>query len=220
MITFVTGTDTGVGKTVLAAALAAQARSEGRRVAYLKAVQTGLEPGAPGDAAFVERVAGVRAIEGARFPAPLAPAVAARLVGARVDVESLVALAREEAEAVDLLLVEGAGGLLVPLSDDTTMADYARRLSTDLVVATRAGLGTLNHTALTVEAARRRGLEPRLAVCGWPPAPGITETTNLELLATMAPLMGVVPQVPGLDVEGGVVPDVPSIVASTFEEAP
>jgi dethiobiotin synthase len=207
VIRFVTGTDTGVGKTVVSAALAARAVAEGRSVVYVKPVQTGLPPGAPGDAGFVAKTAGVRAVEGARFGAPLAPAVAAALEGAAVDVDGLEALVRSEAAGVDEVLVEGAGGLLVPLSDDVdgtvTMADFALRIGADqVVVVTRPSLGTLNHTALTVEAARARGIEPVLVVSGWPEEAGLTEVTNLERLRSLAAVMGVLRQVEGLDVEG------------------
>ena len=200
VIWFVTGTDTGVGKTVVAAALARAEREAGRSVAYCKPVQTGLEPGDPGDADYVTAAAGVPATEGLRLAEALAPAVAAERAGIKVDVDALVSWCRHQADGVDVLVVEGAGGLLVPLSGDVTMADLAGRLGAEVVIATRPGLGTLNHTALTVEAARARGLPVAgLVVCGWPAEPGVTETTNLERLAAMAPILGLIPFVAGLD---------------------
>jgi dethiobiotin synthetase len=210
MIRFVTGTDTGVGKTVAAAALARAEREAGRRVAYCKPVQTGLAPGEPGDADFVAAAAGVPVTEGLRLEEALAPAVAVERAGIKVDVDALVSWCRNQAGAVDVLLVEGAGGLLVPLSGDVTMADLAERLGADVVIATWPGLGTLNHTALTLEAARARGLPVAgLVVCGWPAEPGVTESTNLERLAAMAPILGLVPFVAGLDTarpDGAVAP--------------
>jgi dethiobiotin synthase len=200
MIRFVTGTDTGVGKTVVAAALARAEREAGRGVAYCKPVQTGLAPGEPGDADFVAAAAGVPVTEGLRLEAALAPAVAAERAGIKIDVDGLVGWCRHQGDSVDLLLVEGAGGLLVPLWGDVTMADLAARLDADVVIATRPGLGTLNHTALTLEAARARGLPiAGLVVCGWPAEPGVTEATNLERLAAMAPILGLIPFVAGLD---------------------
>jgi dethiobiotin synthetase len=200
VIHFVTGTDTSVGKTVASAAMALAEQAAGRRVAYFKPVQTGVAPGEPGDVAFVAAAAGIPASEGVRLDEPLAPAVAAERAGYVIDVDGLVARARAEAAGVDLLLVEGAGGLLVPLAGQLTMADLAARLEAALVIVTRPGLGTLNHTALTVEAARSRRLSVAgLVVCGWPAEPGVTERTNLERLAAMAPVLGVVPYVPGLD---------------------
>jgi dethiobiotin synthase len=210
MITFVTGTDTGVGKTVAAAALARAEQEAGRVVAYCKPVQTGLGPGEPGDADFVAAAAGVPVSEGLRLAEALAPAVAADRAGIKIDVDALVSWCRNQADGVDVLLVEGAGGLLVPLSGDLTMVDLAARLGADVVIATRPGLGTLNHTALTVEAARARGLPVAgLVVCGWPGEPGVVESTNLERLAAMAPVLGVIPFVAGLDTarpEEGVAP--------------
>jgi len=199
VIRFVTGTDTGVGKTAASAALAVAEQAAGRKVAYFKPVQTGLAPGEPGDAAFVA-AAGVAASEGIRLAEPLAPAVAAERAGTAIDVDALVAQAVALAATVDVLLVEGAGGLLVPLAGELTMADLAARLSAEVVIVTRPSLGTLNHTALTLEAARGRGLPVAgLVVCGWPPQPGVVERTNLERLAAMAPVLGVVPYADGLD---------------------
>ena len=212
-IRFVTGTDTGVGKTVLAAALAVQSVADGAATCYFKPVQTGLQPREPGDADFVASVAaGCRAEEGVRFAAPLAPAVAAAVAGEKVDAEALRLRALDLARECDTLIVEGAGGLLVLLSDAVDMADFASGLDAELVVATRPTLGTLNHTALTVEAARRRGLDPALVVCNWPAEPALTETTNLEQLKEMAPVIGVIPAIDGLDVESGGAPATPVIV--------
>ena len=200
MIRFVSGTDTGVGKTVASTALALVERAAGRRVAYFKAVQTGVDPDEPGDAAFVAGV-GIAAAEGVRLAEPLAPAVAAERAGTVIDVDRLVAQALDLAAGVDVLMVEGAGGLLVPLTGELTMADLAARLEAEVVVVTRPTLGTLNHTALTLEAARTRRLSVAgLVVCGWPGEPGVTEQTNLERLAAMAPVLGMVPFVPGLDI--------------------
>jgi dethiobiotin synthetase len=205
VIRFVTGTDTGVGKTVASAVLAWHARAAGRSVAYVKPVQTGLAPGAPGgDADFVAAVAGVTAHEVFRFAEPLAPAVAAERAGSPIDFESLTRSVLAHDRDLDLLLVEGAGGLLAPLTADRSMADLAEALGAALIVATRPGLGTLNHTALTVEAASRRGLAiAGLIVCGWPSKPGVTEETNLERLRAMAPVLAVVPRLRGLSVDGG-----------------
>lgn len=194
MIRFVTGTDTGVGKTIAAAALARAELEAGRSVAYCKPVQTGVERDEPGDADVVREMAGVEATECLRFPAPLAPAVAAQLAGTAIDVIQLATHIRNLAAPLDTLLVEGAGGLLVPLNDDTNMADLALLLGADLVIVTRPSLGTLNHTALTLEAAAARGLQVAgLVVSMWPDDPGPTEQTNLERLAAMAPILGVTP---------------------------
>lgn len=205
MIRFVTGTDTGVGKTVAAAWLAAGARADGSSVRYVKPVQTGLAPGAPGgDADFVAAAAEVPAEELLRFEEPLAPAVAAERAGRPIDIAALVIEIRARETGCDLLLVEGAGGLLAPLAGESTMADLAREIGAGLVVVTRPGLGTLNHTALTLEAAARRDLAiAGLVVSGWPRHPGSIEETNLERLEKMAPVLEVIPNVRGVLVDGG-----------------
>lgn len=205
MIRFVTGTDTGVGKTVASAWLAAVARSVGRTVRYVKPVQTGLAPGAPGsDHDFVRAAAGVDSMELLRFPEPLAPAVAADLAGDPIDPEALVAAVKALGADVDELIVEGAGGLLVPLADGWTMADLPAALDAELVVVVRPGLGTLNHTALTLEAARTRSITVAgLVISGWPADPGVTERTNLERLEAMAPVQHMIPFIERLSVAGG-----------------
>jgi dethiobiotin synthase len=200
VIRFVTGTDTGVGKTLAAAALCRAERLAGRTVLYAKPVQTGLYPSEPGDAAFVAAAAGVPVVECLRFPDPLAPAVAAERAGATIAVDGLLADLAKAGDGFDRVVVEGAGGLLVPLWDDLTMADLAGRLGAGLVIVTRPGLGTLNHTALTIEAADARGLPvDGLVVSGWPAAPDVTEQTNLERLSAMAPVLGLLPRYADVD---------------------
>ena len=221
-VLLVTGTDTGVGKTVVTAALAATlgARSgaasgsdttsgRGATVAVLKPAQTGVGPLEPGDADEVRRLSGASVHEGARLREPLAPTTAARLEGA-----SLPSVA-EHAETVhrlasghDRVLVEGAGGLLVGLDlDGATLADLAVRLEVSyaFVVVVRAGLGTLNHSALTVEALRHRGLPVLGTVIGaMPERPGLAERTNLDDLvtATGLPVLGRVPERAGTMARG------------------
>ncbi|MFG2675115.1 dethiobiotin synthase [Streptomyces sp. NPDC048445] len=194
----VTGTGTEIGKTIVTAAVAAA--SAGRRVAVLKPAQTGLAPGEPGDVAEVVRLAGghVTALELARFPEPLAPATAARRAGLPPVRPYEVAEAAEKLAAEhDLVLVEGAGGLLVRFDDDgATLADAARLLSVPVLVVAPAGLGTLNSTALTAEALHARGLDCLGVVVGSMPAePDLAERCNLTDLpvAAGAPLLGVIP---------------------------
>lgn len=160
---FVTGTDTGVGKTVVTAALVHAFRARGLRVAACKPVQSGQPASDPdGDAALLVRLGGLAADPAElcvyAFAAPLAPAVAAEREGARVELGPILEHVRLLAGGHDVVLVEGAGGLLVPLAPGLTVADLAVALGFPLVVVARPGLGTVNHTALTVEAARARGL--------------------------------------------------------------
>ncbi|MEU3146110.1 MULTISPECIES: dethiobiotin synthase [unclassified Streptomyces] len=195
----ITGTGTEVGKTVVTAAVAATALGAGRSVAVLKAAQTGVRPDEPGDAEEVVRLAGaVTAAELARYPDPLAPATAARRAGrAPVRPHDVAETAAELAAEHDLVLVEGAGGLLVRFDEDGgTLADAAALLSAPVLVVAAAGLGTLNVTDLTTRELRSRGLTPAGVVIGsWPAEPGLAERCNLRDLpeVTGVPLLGAVP---------------------------
>ncbi|MFE5868920.1 dethiobiotin synthase [Streptomyces roseifaciens] len=197
----VTGTGTEIGKTVVTAAVAAAARAAGRSVAVLKPAQTGVAPGEPGDVAEVRRLAGsgVSGEELARFPEPLAPGTAAARAGmAPVRPPQIAEAAARLAESHDLVLVEGAGGLLVRLDEEgTTLADAARLLDAPVLVVTQPGLGTLNITELTAEALRARDLRCAGIVIGsWPSAPDLAMRCNLADLpeAAGAPLLGAVPE--------------------------
>ena len=195
----VTGTGTGVGKTVVVAALAALARDRGLAVAVVKPAQTGVPPGAPGDVDEVRRLTGVDDVhELARWPDALAPATAARRGGsAGLGVEETAAAVRGLADR-DLVLVEGAGGLLVRLDEGGgTLADVAAALGAPVLVVAEAGLGTLNATALTCEALRARGVECAGVVIGaWPAEADLAARCNLEDLPAYAgaPLLGRLPE--------------------------
>jgi dethiobiotin synthetase len=173
---FVTGTDTEVGKTVVAAALIAAARRSGVRVAAFKPVVTGIEdgPASEQDDAILARAAGSSAqvVAPHRFGPPMSPHLAADLAGTPLDLDRLAAAARVAARGHDLLVVEGVGGLLVPLNDTASIRDLAQALRLPLVVAARPGLGTINHTLLTLEAARAAELHVAAVVLTpWPDAP-------------------------------------------------
>ncbi|MFE0473914.1 dethiobiotin synthase [Streptomyces sp. NPDC058947] len=195
----ITGTGTEVGKTVVTAAVAATALAAGRSVAVLKAAQTGVLPGEPGDAAEVARLAGpVTTAELARYPEPLAPATAARRAGrAPVHPHEVAEAAAKLATEHDLVLVEGAGGLLVRFdAAGGTLADAAGLLSAPVLVVTAAGLGTLNTTELTARELRSRGLDlAGLVIGSWPAEPDLAARCNLADLpdVTRAPLLGSVP---------------------------
>ncbi|MGK5627531.1 dethiobiotin synthase [Streptomyces sp. URMC 123] len=196
----ITGTGTEVGKTVTTAAVAAGALARGMSVAVLKPAQTGVGEDERGDATEVARLAGaVTTVELARYPDPLAPATAARRAGMAVLRPREVAEAAEKLAADhDLVLVEGAGGLLVRFDElGTTIADAARLLSAPVLLVAPAGLGTLNSTALTAEALGARGLECAGVVIGsWPSVPDLAARCNLTDLpgAAGAPLLGALPQ--------------------------
>ncbi|AZS88618.1 ATP-dependent dethiobiotin synthetase BioD [Streptomyces griseoviridis] len=195
----ITGTGTEVGKTVTTAAVAATALAAGRTVAVLKAAQTGVRPDEPGDAAEVARLAGaVSTTELARYPDPLAPATAARRAGrAPVRPWEIAEAAAKLATEHDLVLVEGAGGLLVRFdADGGTLADAAVRLGAPVLVVATAGLGTLNTTELTARELASRGLESAGVVIGsWPDSPDLATRCNVTDLPEVAgaPLLGALP---------------------------
>lgn len=195
----VTGTSTDVGKTVVTAALAALAASLGRTVAVCKPGQTGVAPGEPGDLAEVQRLSGVTGtVELARYPEPLAPDTAARRANLpMLELGAVADAVRFLDSGHDLTLVEGAGGLLVRLgAQGFTLLDVARELDAPVLVVASAGLGTLNHSALTVAALDAAGVScPGLVVGSWPAEPDLAARCNLEDLpaVTGVPLLGRVP---------------------------
>ena len=202
---FVTGTDTGVGKTVVTAALAAILRGRGRDVAMIKPAQTGVRPGEAGDVDEVCRLAGPLDVrEGARLPDPLAPDRAALVAG--VDLPGLpdqAGLILRAAAVRDDVLVEGAGGVTINLGRAfglLELADQVREAGQAVawIVVARAGLGTLNHSKLTVRAIQDRGFAVQGVVIGsWPADPGLAERHNRDddLAAhTGVPVLGAVPE--------------------------
>lgn len=203
-IVFVTGTDTGVGKTVATAAIAAMQLSLGRRVAVVKPAQTGVGPDEAGDLAEVRRLAGeVTLREGVRLPDPLAPDTAARVAGRELpSLDEQRNLLDSVVRDHDVTLVEGAGGVLVNLGDQWNLLDLAECVQhagheVTFVVVARAGLGTLNHAGLTVQAIQGRGLPVAGVVVGaWPAHPDLAAEQNLLDLPeqTGVPVLGRIPE--------------------------
>ena len=196
-VLIVTGTGTDVGKTVVTAAIAALAADRGTGVAVVKPAQTGEPPGPTGDLQTIRRLSGItQTHELARFPHPLSPEAAARAAWLPPLDLAAAAVFIKQLEA-DLVLVEGAGGLLVRYDPSgSTIADLATMLDAPVLVVTTPGLGTLNHTALTLEALSTRRLTTAGLVIGaWPTEPGPAERANLTDLAVIAgrPLAGAVP---------------------------
>ncbi|MEV6322075.1 dethiobiotin synthase [Nocardia sp. NPDC051787] len=194
-ILLVTGTSTDVGKTVVTAAIAAAALAEGRSVAVCKPGQTGVAAREPGDVAEIQRLSGVtRTVELARYPDPLAPDTAARRAGLPELTLAETVAAVESLAGADLVLVEGAGGLLVRLGD-FTLVDLAQKLAAPVLVVTAAGLGTLNHTELTTRALQSAGVRcAGLVIGSWSSAPDLASECNRADL----------PRVTGVDLVGAI----------------
>ncbi|CAN5438850.1 dethiobiotin synthase [soil metagenome] len=192
----VTGTSTGVGKTVATAALACSARLAGVDVAVCKPVQTGTVDG-DDDLAEIGRLSGVTALTGsARYPQPLAPVAAAQEAGLPLPtLAELLAAIRAADGPGRLTLVEGAGGLLVQIgADGVTLRDLAVELAAPVVVVAPPGLGTLNHTALTLEALAAKGISCAGVIVGtWPAQPDAAEISNRGALAELAPVRAALP---------------------------
>lgn len=190
----VTGTGTGVGKTIATAAVAACALSGGLEVAVCKPVQTGFPDD---DLAEVGRLSGADTLVSvARYPEPLAPAAAAERAGSPLPAaHDILAAVRSVDRPGRLTLVEGAGGLLVELAaGGVTLRDLAVDLGAPVLVVCEAGLGTLNHTALTVEALENKGLScAGLVIGSWPAQPDAAASSNRVALGRIAPLRAVLP---------------------------
>jgi dethiobiotin synthetase len=214
---FVTGTDTGAGKTIVAAALCAAMRASGERVAAFKPVVTGIDeppaaaPDPTGPAPAAPRTAPrtvarapagaggwpadhelLAAVTGSQphdvttrtFGPAVSPHLAAELAGATISLAELIANAASAAGGADVLVVEGVGGLLVPLNDEHDIRDLAVALGLPIVIAARPGLGTINHSLLTIEAARAAGLDVRAVVLTpWPRDPTTMERSNRDTIA-------------------------------------
>lgn len=215
----VTGTDTGVGKTVIAAALVVAQRINGVRAIGFKPVETGLEQCEESDSAILARVSVDKTPLAApllQLQEPLAPAVAADRAGVSIragDIEARVERLRRDGYS---LVIEGAGGVMVPLLWGYTVLDLAEHFNLEAVVVGRAGLGTLNHVAMTVAMLRARNISVRGVVLnGRSPSPDLAESTNASALARMDPSLAIV-QVPrhaSVDVIAATLPFVRPLLA-------
>jgi dethiobiotin synthetase len=187
---FVTGTSTEVGKTVVAAVLARTLAAEGKRVTVFKPAVTGLEEEGETDHALLRRASGSsqsdEEIAPYRYDPPASPHLAAALAGEEIDPERLRKAARAAAAGADAIVCEGVGGLLVPLSPTYLVRDLAVDLGYPLVIVATPGLGTINHTLLTLESARAAGLEvAAIALNPWPEQPSEIERDNRETIAEL-----------------------------------
>lgn len=212
---FITGTDTGVGKTVVTGGLAAVLRARGVDTGVMKPIQTGAEQKGTRwispDAEILVQMSGVEDADElvcpVRLEAPLAPLIAARISGGEVDLNEVMGAFQALRRRHDRLLVEGAGGLAVPIRKGYLMSDLALEMALPVLIVARPSLGTLNHTFLTVEHARVRGLTVvGIVVNGYPTEPDLAERTNPAALEeiTGVPVLACLPQVerPALDDAG------------------
>jgi dethiobiotin synthetase len=219
---FVTGTDTGVGKTVVACALVRGLRARGLDVGAMKPVETGVGPAGAEDALALRAAAGggdaLDDVCPQRFALAAAPSVAAAAEGRAVEMWAIRRAFERLAARHDWVVVEGAGGLLVPLAEKLCMADLARELGLPLLVVARGALGTINHTLLTLEAAVARGLSVAGVVISHPDgAPSPADASNLDALrrALRGALVGEIPPLaPGAAPPEGAL-DLDALLSST-----
>ena len=207
---FITGTDTGVGKTVVTGAIAAALAAKGLSVGVMKPCESGCAEMdgelVPADALFLRDMAGcddaLDAICPYRLRTALAPGVAAKREGIVIDPARIEALFAAACRRHDIVLVEGAGGLLVPVTDRLLTIDLVRLLALPLIIVGRLSLGTINHTLLTVREAQRAGLViAGIILSQTSQVHGLAEQTNPEVLCrfTDVPLLGIMPFVPESD---------------------
>jgi dethiobiotin synthetase len=191
---FVTGTGTGVGKTAVACVHARRLAAGGARVAVFKPVVTGLDEDGEPDHELLRRAAGSDQsddeIAPYRFGPPASPHLAAELAGVEIDPRRLVEAARAAADSADFLVCEGVGGFLVPLSAEYLVRDLARELALPVMIAAPPGLGTINHTILTLEAVRAADLGVASVVLSpWPDDPGPVERSNRDTIARLGSVL-------------------------------
>jgi dethiobiotin synthetase len=187
---FVTGTGTEVGKTVVAAAIARTRAAAGQKVAVFKPAVSGLDEHGEPDHELLRRAAGSSQsddeIAPYRYGAPVSPHLASEMAGEEIDPDRIVEGARTAGEGADFLVCEGVGGFLVPLTANYLVRDFARALALPVAIAASPGLGTINHTLLTLESVRAAGLEAELvALTPWPAAPSAMEESNRETIARL-----------------------------------
>src|SRR3954467_973894 len=214
---FVTGTDTNVGKSIVAAAICAAAVDRGLSVAAFKPVVTGLNEASdewPPDHELLASVANAGQspdeVAPYRFGPAVSPHLAGELSGEEVDPERFVGAAEAQAGPAAALVVEGVGGLLVPLARDYLVRDFAGELSLPVVIAARPGLGTISHSLLTIEAARAVALRIQAVVLTpWPDEPSAMERSNMETIERFGevPVIGLPRTDPaGLGAAGAILP--------------
>lgn len=217
---FITGTNTGVGKT-LASALLCRELSRESKVAYIKPVQTGcIESGqellAP-DVEFVKLICGnkISTFCPVKYKLPASPHLSAAEENSRIDEETLVKDIEAfcKADSYDFVIIEGAGGITVPLNSEFDMLDLCKRFTSEVIIVTTTQLGTLNHTKLTIEYAKSHGIECSVIISGCSGNPGVIEKDNIKLISEMVDgrVLFKIPDIEGLDTESDTMVSLPSI---------
>lgn len=207
---FITGTDTGIGKTVLSALLLAEIRRRGINAAPMKPIQTGCSGETAPDLDYALSIAGMSVSEDDyasmapyRFEPACSPHLAAELAGTEIEIADIVIAARALSAAYDVVLAEGAGGILVPLNRRETMLDLMHALGRPVLLAARPGLGTINHSLLSIRALRSDGLEIAgvVFVAGTDDEPGLIEEDNGATVEHFGqvPVLGTIPYCAGLN---------------------
>lgn len=220
---FITGTDTNVGKTFVATFIARSLKAKGIDVGVMKPVETGCaeEDGSlvPADAVALKKAAGsndpLDLINPYRFAPPLSPNIAARLSGVEIDLNRIESAFKKLSAAHEIMLIEGAGGLLVPLNNDSTMADLALRLGSQLLIVAPSRLGVINQTLLTCECARARGLEVAGVLLNNPSLKSNDASIkyNRSEIERYAPVLAEIPYTPA----GDILPKLPEALLKAFQ---
>jgi len=221
---FITGTDTGVGKTVITAGLAAVLKAEGLQVGVMKPIQTGAKLTNGGleseDLKLLVKAAAIDEPQELTNPYCLAlaaaPMLAAQEAGIQIDLARIQQAYQRLAERYEVVLVEGAGGLLVPIHANYTFLDLVRDLGLPLLIVARATLGTINHTALTVACAQNAGVPIWGIILNHsnPGSEGLVEKNNPTIIEQLTgiPVWGIIPYSPKISVEQTEVGDIASLM--------
>jgi len=197
---FITGTDTGVGKTVVAAAIASLLKASGLDVGVMKPLQSGGDE----DADFLKNASGAddepSLVVPYNFKDPVAPSLAARLASVQIDTGKILDAYLTLAGRHEAVIVEGSGGIMVPIiergMESYLVSDLIIDLNLPSIIVARAGLGTINHTLLTIDHARRKGVDPAgVIINGWPDEPGLAERHNPQMIEDLSgvPVLSVLP---------------------------
>ena len=207
---FITGTDTGVGKTIVTAAVCSCIKSSGKRVAAMKPIQTGTDTQKTLDIEFVYKVLDeeflIDDVCPYRFTKPLSPKLASEVSGKEIHVNDILSAYKTLEEKFEYVVIEGAGGILAPVKNNYFIVDLINEMESPVIIVTRPALGTINHTLLTIESAKNKGLSILgIIVNKYPIDPDDSELTNPDEIASISglPILGIIPEIQEVNVEYG-----------------